>query len=123
MATKKPAIKGTTRASTADRRAKIQRSPGDVNYKLPPDRPRQPHPNSLPGEELPLFLLLAAHEIRNDEERVNFFKQLKNVLSPAGKIIVVEHQRDIYNFMAYNFPYFLKIHLTFLIIIPSGIEF
>ncbi len=35
-----------------------------------------------------------------------FFKQLKNILSPAGKIIVVEHQRDIYNFMAYNFGFF-----------------
>jgi SAM-dependent methyltransferase len=53
-----------------------------------------------------IFLTLAAHEIRNDEERINFFKQLEKVLSPAGKIIVVEHQRDIYNFMAYNFGFF-----------------
>jgi hypothetical protein len=53
-----------------------------------------------------IFLLLAAHEIRNDEERVIFFKQLENTLSPAGKIIVVEHQRDIYNFMAFNFGFF-----------------
>jgi hypothetical protein len=53
-----------------------------------------------------IFLLLAAHEIRSDEERVIFFKQLENILSPVGKIIVVEHQRDIYNFMAYNFGFF-----------------
>lgn len=53
-----------------------------------------------------IFLILAAHEIRNGEERKYFFKQLENILSPSGKIIVVEHQRDIYNFMAYNFGFF-----------------
>ena len=52
-----------------------------------------------------IFLLLAAHEIRNDDERISFLKQLYAILSPAGKIIVVEHQRDMYNFMAYNFGF------------------
>lgn len=53
-----------------------------------------------------IFLILAAHEIRKKEERAAFFKQLNNALAPEGKIIVVEHQRDIYNFMAYNFGFF-----------------
>ncbi len=53
-----------------------------------------------------IFLILAAHEIRNEEERIVFFKQLKNALTPTGKIIVVEHQRDFANFMAYNFGFF-----------------
>ncbi|MBA2611057.1 MAG: methyltransferase [Bacteroidetes bacterium] len=53
-----------------------------------------------------VFLILAAHEIRNAEERIVFFKQLKNALTPTGKIIVVEHQRDLANFFAYNFGFF-----------------
>jgi hypothetical protein len=53
-----------------------------------------------------IFLILAAHEIRDNEERIMFFCQLKKILSVTGKIIVVEHQRDMYNFMAYNFGFF-----------------
>ncbi len=53
-----------------------------------------------------VFLMLAAHEIRNTEERINFFTQLGNALKPEGKIIVVEHQRDLPNFLAYNFGFF-----------------
>ncbi len=53
-----------------------------------------------------IFLLLAAHEIRDDEERAAFFRQLKNVLKPNGKIVVMEHQRDFNNFFAYNFGFF-----------------
>jgi hypothetical protein len=53
-----------------------------------------------------IFLLFAAHEIRNNEERVEFFRQLGNALKPEGKIIVTEHQRDIYNFIAYNIGFF-----------------
>lgn len=53
-----------------------------------------------------IFLLLSAHEIRKDKERIIFFNQLNSALAPNGRIIVVEHQRDIYNFMAYNFGFF-----------------
>ena len=53
-----------------------------------------------------IFLILAAHEIRNNDERIFFFKQLRNSLKDDGKIIVVEHQRDIFNFIAYNFGFF-----------------
>jgi hypothetical protein len=53
-----------------------------------------------------VFLILAAHEIRDDEERVRFFGQLKNALKANGKIVVVEHQRDLNNFVAYNFGFF-----------------
>jgi SAM-dependent methyltransferase len=49
-----------------------------------------------------IFLILAAHEIRNREERITFFKQLKEALRPDGKVIVTEHQRDAANFIAYN---------------------
>jgi len=53
-----------------------------------------------------IFLILAAHEIRNTKERIVFFKQLQQALTLTGKIIVVEHQRDLANFLAYNFGFF-----------------
>lgn len=53
-----------------------------------------------------IFLLLAAHEIRDEAERVIFFKALNNILTVNGRIIVAEHERDIYNFMAYNIGFF-----------------
>lgn len=49
-----------------------------------------------------IFLLFAAHEIRSHEERSRFFGQLQCSLRENGKIIVLEHQRDILNFIAYN---------------------
>src|SRR6185437_5066507 len=53
-----------------------------------------------------IFAILSAHEIRNDEERISFFNELKRILKPTGKIFVTEHLRDTANFMAYNFGYF-----------------
>lgn len=53
-----------------------------------------------------IFSILSAHEIRSDEERVAFFKELKRVLSASGQIIVTEHLRDTVNFLAYNFGFF-----------------
>ncbi len=53
-----------------------------------------------------IFLILAAHEIRNEEERLAFFTGLKQALKPDGKIIVTEHLRDLPNFMAYTIGFF-----------------
>jgi len=53
-----------------------------------------------------VFAILSAHEIRNDEERVSFFKELKRVLATTGKIIVTEHLQDRANFLAYNIGFF-----------------
>ncbi|MCC6865086.1 MAG: methyltransferase [Ignavibacteria bacterium] len=52
-----------------------------------------------------IFLILAVHEIRNNNERTDFFKQLALALNPKGRIIVVEHQRDFINFIAFNIGY------------------
>lgn len=49
-----------------------------------------------------IFAILSAHEIRNEEERNSFFKELRRVLKPTGQIIVTEHLRDSANFLAYN---------------------
>ena len=49
-----------------------------------------------------IFLFLAAHEIRNTDERTLFFKELKRVCKDKGKIILIEHLRDVPNFLAYT---------------------
>jgi SAM-dependent methyltransferase len=49
-----------------------------------------------------VFLLLAAHEIRDSAERINFFKELHRCLAADGKIVVLEHLRDTPNFIAYT---------------------
>jgi SAM-dependent methyltransferase len=38
---------------------------------------------------------LAAHEIRDTPARERFFRELARVVSPAGKVVVVEHLRDL----------------------------
>ncbi len=53
-----------------------------------------------------IFLILAAHEIRDEDERTTFFKELKRVLKPEGKMLVTEHLRDTANFLAYNIGFF-----------------
>jgi hypothetical protein len=53
-----------------------------------------------------IFLTLAAHEIRNDGERIIFFKELNRILEKDGKIYVTEHLRDLPNFLAYNIGFF-----------------
>ena len=49
-----------------------------------------------------ILLTFAAHEIRNEQERILFFKELKRIIKPTGQIIVTEHLRDVPNFLAYN---------------------
>lgn len=72
--------------------------------------PSFPNTKSVTTTNLPLadnsadqiFLIFAAHEIRNEQERILFFKELKRILKPDGQIIVTEHLRDVVNFLAYN---------------------
>jgi hypothetical protein len=75
--------------------------------------PAYPGTKTISTDKIPLkeksadfiFLIFAAHEIRNNDERIQFFRQLGNSLKKDAKIIVTEHQRDIYNFIAYNFGF------------------
>ena len=55
-----------------------------------------------PGTANYIFTILAAHEIRDRQERIAFFKNLRESLAPGGHIVVVEHLRDLPNFLAYN---------------------
>lgn len=72
--------------------------------------PLFPNTKSVTANNLPMldnsadkiFVIFAAHEIRNEQERIEFFKELKRVLKPTGQIFITEHLRDIPNFLAYN---------------------
>ena len=57
-----------------------------------------------------IFLIFSAHEIRDIDERVIFFTELKRLLTDNGKICVVEHLRDLPNLLAYNIG-FLHFHM------------
>ncbi len=56
-----------------------------------------------------IFVVLSAHEIRDKMERILFFKELNRIIKPKGQIIIVEHLRDVANFVAYNNICLLKI--------------
>ena len=62
-----------------------------------------PFPNDFFDHAVAVF---SAHEIRKDEERIQFFKEMSRVTKTNGEIFVTEHLRDIYNFAAYNIGFF-----------------
>lgn len=49
-----------------------------------------------------IFLLSAAHEIRSNEEKVQFLTECYRLCKPGGKVIMVEHLRDFPNFLAFT---------------------
>lgn len=53
-----------------------------------------------------IFLIFAAHEIRDTAERVRFFSMLRQSLRSGGRVVLVEHLRDVPNFMAYSIGFF-----------------
>ncbi|MGX7667986.1 class I SAM-dependent methyltransferase [Flavobacterium pedocola] len=53
-----------------------------------------------------VLLILAAHEIRNPEERIVFLKEVRRALKENGTVVVTEHLRDIPNFLAFNIGFF-----------------
>jgi SAM-dependent methyltransferase len=72
-------------------------------------RPAYPGTIAAQTHHLPLaeggadvaLLLFAAHEIRDQQERIHFFKQLRLGLAPGGRIVVLEHLRDLPNALVY----------------------
>ncbi|MCU7616815.1 class I SAM-dependent methyltransferase [Chryseobacterium sp. PBS4-4] len=49
-----------------------------------------------------IFLLSAVHEIRSNNEKIQFLKECHRVCKPNGKVIMVEHLRDFPNFLAFS---------------------
>ena len=56
-----------------------------------------------------VFLLFAAHEIRQSTRRTQFFLESARVLANSGQLLLVEHLRDWRNFVAFG-PGFLHFH-------------
>jgi Methyltransferase domain len=52
------------------------------------------------------FAIFAAHELRRREQRVKFFAEARRVLTARGEMVVMEHARDWWNFLAFG-PGFL----------------
>lgn len=70
-----------------------------------PDRAVPIKPDNFPLNDGVLDLVLivfAAHEIRSELNRANFFREVSRVLKPTGQAIVVEHLRDGWNYLAYG---------------------
>jgi SAM-dependent methyltransferase len=75
-----------------------------------------PHPATQPATtgQLPLpartadrvFVIFAAHEVRDPTERLAFFQEICRVTKPGGQVLVMEHLRDWPNFLAYNLGFF-----------------
>lgn len=53
-----------------------------------------------------IFVIFSAHEIRDEAERILFFRELHRILKQGGRIFLTEHLRDIPNLLAYNIGFF-----------------
>lgn len=49
-----------------------------------------------------IFLLSAVHEIRSENEKIQFLKECYRICKPNANIIMVEHLRDFPNFIAFS---------------------
>lgn len=56
-----------------------------------------------------VFGLLAIHELRSEHERSAWFAEARRCLKPGGQVVIVEHTRDLANFLAFG-PGFLHFH-------------
>lgn len=89
-----------------------------------------PNTEQIKSSQIPLnhnsadvvFLLSAVHEIRSNKEKVTFFKECKRVCRENGKVIIVEHLRDIPNFLAFSvgFTHFFSKHIWIKVFKEAG---
>src|SRR5262245_10554490 len=84
------------------RRARLERRPSSMKV----DFARLPCSD---GEFDAAFLLFSAHELRRPAARESFFQEVRRVTAPGGCILLVEHVRDLANFLAFG-PGFMHFH-------------
>lgn len=63
------------------------------------------NPTNLPlkdGECDTVFLIFVAHELRRRKAKLRFFRELNRALQPGGCVVLVEHLRDLNNFLDYG---------------------
>jgi len=49
-----------------------------------------------------VLVAFAAHEVRDYDKRVMLFKEMRRILNSTGQVMLVEHVRDLANFLAYG---------------------
>jgi len=62
-------------------------------------------PQALPLKDCEcdiIFLIFVAHELRRQEARLQFFREVGRALKPGGCVVLVEHLRDWKNFLVYG---------------------
>ncbi|WP_223559305.1 methyltransferase [Chryseobacterium lathyri] len=74
-----------------------------VSFVYPDTQQMQSNSIPLPDQSADIiFLLSAVHEIRSHKEKVLFLKECYRLCKTDGKIIMVEHLRDLPNFLAFS---------------------
>ena len=49
-----------------------------------------------------VIAVFSVHEIRNENERLSFLKELHRITKKEGQLLIMEHLRDLPNFLAYT---------------------
>jgi hypothetical protein len=91
-----------TEASVRRARRRFPPEPGTA------DSPYSEWPIAAGTTEV-VFGILAIHELRKEQERADWFREAARCLRLGGRVVLVEHVRDLANFVAFG-PGFLHFH-------------
>jgi SAM-dependent methyltransferase len=69
---------------------------------IPADAARYDALDFCDGSFEAAFSIFAAHELRHHDQRVRLFREIARILVPGGDFILMEHSRDLWNFLAFG---------------------